>query len=157
MHIRTALPEDASAIVQMAVAFRNHLERVTPTHDHFAESVSKLLVSPDAQLFIATHGGQSVGYVLQRYRYSMWACGTEATVEDLFVDPVARKCGVGKALMEFALGVAAERGCSSVCLDTNEFNVASTTIYTQLGFNSFSTRWNGRQVFFRKPMEVSHV
>jgi len=153
MHIHTALPEDASAIVQMAVAFRNHLERVTPTHEQFTESIVKLLESPDAQFFMATQGGQAVGYVLLRYRYSMWACGTEATVEDLFVDPEARRSGTGKALMEYALGVATERGCSSVCLDTNEFNVASTTIYTQLGFNSFSKRWNGRQVFFRKSIE----
>lgn len=57
MHIRTALPEDALAIVQMTVAFRNHLERVTPTHEQFAESIAKLLASSDAQFFMATHGG----------------------------------------------------------------------------------------------------
>jgi hypothetical protein len=59
--------------------------------------------------------------------------------------------------MEFALQAATEHGCLSICLDTKEFNVASTTIYTQLGFNSMSKRWNGRQVFFRKPIQSIHT
>jgi GNAT superfamily N-acetyltransferase len=139
----------------MALAFRDHLERAAPTSAQFETSIGKLLNSPDAHFYLATLNGESVGYVLQRFRYSMWACGMEATIEDLFVDPSARKNGIGKALIEFALQVATNQGCSSVCLDTNEFNVASTRIYTQLGFNSVSKRWNGRQVFFRKPIQCA--
>jgi GNAT superfamily N-acetyltransferase len=153
MLIRKATWEDAPAIVAMALAFRDHLERTTPTSDQFGTSIDTLLGCPDAHFYVATLNGLPVGYVLQRFRYSMWACGIEATIEDLFVDPSARKNGIGKALIEFALEVATDQGCSSVCLDTNEFNVASTRIYTQLGFNSMSKRWNGRQVFFRKPIQ----
>lgn len=136
----------------MAVAFRNHLERVRPTQAEFEQSVAKLLESPDAHFFVATNREGPVGYVLQRYRYSMWVCGLEATIEDLYVDPSARKQGLGKALIERALQAATAHGCRSVCLDTNEFNAASTAIYTQLGFNAMSQRWNGRQVFFRKSL-----
>lgn len=152
MTIQPATPEDAVALVAMAVAFRNHLERETPTEAQFERSIAELLASPDALFFVAAQDEGPVGYVLLRYRYSMWVCGLEATIEDLFVDPSARKNGVGKALIERALQAAAEHGCLSVCLDTNEFNVASTRIYTQLGFNAVSKRWNGRQVFFRKAL-----
>jgi GNAT superfamily N-acetyltransferase len=157
MFIRKATSEDAPAILAMVLAFRDHLERATPTSAQFEASIGKLLGSPDAHFYIATLNGPPVGYVLQRFRYSMWACGSEATIEDLFVDPSARKNGIGKALIEFALQAATSQGCSSVCLDTNEFNVASTRIYTQLGFNSVSKRWNGRQVFFRKPIQCASL
>lgn len=141
----------------MAVAFRNHLERDTPTQLDFEHSVTRLLHSPDALFLVATGEEGPVGYVLLRFRYSMWVCGLEATIEDLFVDPSARKQGVGKALIEGALDAAIAQGCLSVCLDTNEFNIASTAIYTQLGFNAISKRWNGRQVFFRKSLQGAKV
>ncbi len=51
--------------------------------------------------------------------------------------------------MEAALGMAREKGCRTVCLDTNENNAASNAIYGRLGFDAFSRRWNGRQVFHR--------
>jgi ribosomal protein S18 acetylase RimI-like enzyme len=153
MKIRTANPLDEPAIVAMAVAFRNHLQRDTPTDEQFQASIRTLLASPDAEFFV-THEvqEQALGYVLQRYRHSMWTNGLEATIEDLFVDPAFRKQGAGKALIEFALAGAASAGCTSVCLGTNEFNLASIRIYTSLGFNAISKRWNGRQIFFRKSI-----
>jgi len=133
----------------MAIAFRNHLERAFPSDVQFQENIARLIVEPDAEFFLATRDGVPAGYVLQRYRHSMWAAGTEASIEDLFVDPERRKGGVGRELIRFALDRAAQRGCATVCLDTNENNAASTRIYTELGFNAFSKRWNGRQIFFR--------
>jgi ribosomal protein S18 acetylase RimI-like enzyme len=153
MEIRIATLQDEPAIAAMAVAFRDHLERDTPTDEQFQASVRTLLASPDAEFFVACQQEQAQGYVLQRYRHSMWANGLEATIEDLFVDPACRQQGTGKALIEFALARAASAGCTSVCLDTNEFNLASTRIYTALGFNAVSKRWQGRQIFFRKAMD----
>ena len=157
MSIYTATKADFAALVAMAVAFRSHLERETPTQSQFEHSIAELLDSPDAWFLIAANSDGPIGYVLLRYRFSMWVCGVEATIEDLFVDPCARKNGVGKALIELAIQAATDFGCLSVCLDTNEFNVASTAIYTQLGFNSTSKRWNGRQVFFRKSIQGIHA
>jgi GNAT superfamily N-acetyltransferase len=152
MNIHTATKDDRAALVAMAVAFRDHLEKDVPTQSQFEQSIAVLLASDDARFFIATNDKAPLGYVLLRFRYSMWACGTEATVEDLFVAPSSRKNGVGRSLMEFALQAATDHGCVSICLDTNEFNIASTTLYTRLGFNAISKRWNGRQVLFRKAL-----
>lgn len=157
MTICTATTDHASALVAMAVAFRNHLERDAPSQAQFEKSISTLLHSPDAQFLIASDGEGPFGYVLIRFRHSMWVSGAEATIEDLFVGPSKRKKGAGRALVESALQAAADHGCLSVCLDTNEFNAASTAIYTQLGFHSMSKRWNGRQIFFRKSLPSVHA
>jgi GNAT superfamily N-acetyltransferase len=79
----------------------------------------------------------------------MWVSGLEATLEDLVVDPAMRGRGVGGRLVRFALDRAAEKGCVTACLDTNEHNAASTRIYTELGFSAHSKRWGGSQVFYR--------
>ncbi|MCF6267030.1 MAG: GNAT family N-acetyltransferase [Desulfuromusa sp.] len=149
MEIRIATPEDSDQIAEMAIAFRNHLERDMPTDDQFKSGISRLLSSDDAKFYIAIEDEQPIGYVLQRSRFSMWASGIDSTIEDLFVFPIARKRGVGKKLIQFALQKIKESNCKSVCLDTNENNVASTKIYEQLGFNSVSKRWKGRQRFYR--------
>lgn len=149
MDIRLAVPADAGALASLACAFRNHLGRMHPSNTQLREGIARLLADDDAAFLIARDGDAAAGYVLLRYRYSMWAGGTEATIEDLFVDPAVRRSGIGRALIRHALEHAGRRGCVSACLDTNENNVASTRIYTQLGFRAVSQRWNGRQIFYR--------
>jgi ribosomal protein S18 acetylase RimI-like enzyme len=155
LDIRIATGQDADAIATLAIAFRNHLERAHPTDAQFRASVTHLLAAGDAEFYLAVAGRHAHGYVLQRFRFSMWAGGQEATLEDLFVAPGHRQQGVGKALIQFALERAKARDCVSACLDTNENNQASTRIYTRLGFNAFSKRWDGRQIFFRMNLPVS--
>ena len=149
MDVRLATPADAGSLVVLAVGFRNHFGRDSPTEAQFLEGVNRLLLGDDAEFYLGTIDGQSAGYVLQRFRYSMWAQGTEATLEDLFVDPARRQHGAGQRLVEFAIARARARPCTTVCLDTNENNPASTRIYTRLGFSPLSRHWNGRQIFFR--------
>ena len=155
MPIRLATPEDAQVLTTLAIQFRNHLAREAPTDTQFLDSIALLLALPDTEFLLATLDAAPVGYVLLRYRHSMWAAGQEATLEDLFVDPGARRHGLGKELVRFALGRAEARGCATVCLDTNENNTGSLRIYTQLGFETLSRRWQGRQLFLRRNAPVS--
>jgi ribosomal protein S18 acetylase RimI-like enzyme len=149
LELRIATPLDAEPLARLAIEFRNHLERTTPTDAQFLGSVTRLLSGDDGEFYLAIENDYPIGYVLQRFRFSMWAAGQEATLEDLFVSPRHRQSGTGKQLVQFALEQAKAKGCVTVCLDTNEHNEASTRIYTQLGFNAVSKRWNGRQIFYR--------
>jgi ribosomal protein S18 acetylase RimI-like enzyme len=149
MELRPATAADAPALAGLAIAFRNHLQRDLPTDDQFHASIAALVASGDAAFHLAVAEGAPVGYVLLRFRYSMWASGTEATIEDLFVNPAHRQRGAGRRLIQSALAEAARRDCATVCLDTNEHNQASTRIYTDLGFSAVSKRWQGRQLFYR--------
>ncbi len=157
MKIKIASSDDLNSLARLVISFRNHFDRTEPTDTEFMKGIKKLMDSGDAEFFIALDGNDSpVGYVLQRYRFNMWVNGTEAGIEDLFVDPEYRQGGTGKRLIEYSVNRAIEKSCATICLDTNENNQASTKIYTQLGFNSASERWNnGRQIFFRKPLSIN--
>ena len=149
MELRIATSRETEILAALAIEFRDHLQRTTPTDAQFRISIRRLLASPDAEFYLATGERGPIGYVLQRFRFSMWASGLEATIEDLFVAPSQRQKGAGQQLIQFAVARAQAKGCASICLDTNENNLASTKIYTELGFNAVSKRWNGRQVFYR--------
>ena len=153
MTFRTAAIADAPILVALALAFRNHLERDRPTVAEFEAGVGQLLAGPDAEFALALQDGEPVGYSLLRFRHSMWAGGLEATLEDLFVHPDCRGHGLGRGLVGFALEQARNRGCRTICLDTNENNEASTRIYRSFGFDAHSRRWGGRQMFYRRPLE----
>ena len=153
MKFRLATLQDAPTLVGLALVFRDHLERAKPDEASFTEGINRILASGDGEFALAFSGGEPAGYVLLRFRHSMWAAGTEATLEDLFVLPSSRGRGLGRGLVGFALERAKARGCTTVCLDTNERNDSSTSIYRSFGFDSFSRRWGGRQVFFRMELE----
>ncbi len=154
MNIRTASTDDLNHMSGLVISFRNHFKRTEPTDIEFVDGIKKLMKGEDAEFFIAFDVNNSpIGYVLQRYRFNMWANGTEARIEDLFVDPECRQSGTGKLLIEYALNRAIKKRCATICLDTNENNIASNKIYSQLGFNSASKSWdNGRQIFYRKSL-----
>lgn len=149
MNLRVATSADAAGIAELAIGFRKHLQRSAPSDEQFRAGIGRLLASEDAQFCVCDVDGRTVAYVLQRFRYSMWVAGLEATIEDLFVDPACRGSGIGGQLVAYALDRARARGCSTACLDTNEHNTASQRIYQALGFSAFSPRWNGNQVFYR--------
>ena len=100
IQIRVASESDLTTLVRLAGAFRDHLERCTPTDAEFSTSIATLLTDPQTEFLLAGDAGPAaLGYVQARYRYSAWAGAPEAEIEDVFVIPAARGRGVGLRLL----------------------------------------------------------
>jgi GNAT superfamily N-acetyltransferase len=56
---------------------------------------------------------------------SLWTSALEAELEDVFVVNEARRRGVGRRLVEFAIAHALARGCRAIGLNTNERNIGA--------------------------------
>ena len=98
--------------------------------------------------------GTTLGYMQLRYRHSMWTSVLEAELEDVFVVNGARRRGVGRRLVEFAIAHALDRGCRSIGLNTNERNIGSLALYRQCGFVTEHVRWEGgRQLWLVRTLE----
>ncbi|MEO7035562.1 MAG: GNAT family N-acetyltransferase [Polyangiaceae bacterium] len=85
------------------------------------------------------------------------ACDAEAEVHLLAVHPVARKGGVGRALIAELLGLAAERGSQQLVLSTQDSMQAAHSLYESTGFTRLPERdWEraGRR-FLAYRREVS--
>lgn len=150
--LRPATKADIPTLARLACEFRDHNRRSAPSDEEFLASVTRLVQGDDAEFILAEDKGEACGYTLLRWRYSMWATGIDATLEDLFVRECSRKHGLGGRLVEAALDRARIRGAVTIHLDTNERNPASNRIYQALGFSCDSKRWDGRQVFYRKSL-----
>lgn len=78
-------------------------------------------------------------------------------IKRLWVRPMARGTGLGRQLMEHALGAAREMGLGSVLLDTGEWDTDAHRLYRRLGFvevdafpeSQVPPELQGRLLFFR--------
>jgi GNAT superfamily N-acetyltransferase len=154
--IKVASETDIGSLVRLAVAFRDHLRQSTPSEADFRQSIAILLKDAQTEFFLACNvEGVELGYVQCRYRYSAWTSGLAAELEDVFVVREVRRCGVGLRLVEFAIARAAERGCCSMGLNTNERNETSLAFYQQLGFGWERPFWKGgRQLWLEKALQT---
>lgn len=151
---RIARLSDLEDLLGLVVAFRDHLQRIHPDKTMLREGLRHLVSTSDSEFFLTLDdAGRGVGFIQQRYRYSLWLGSLEACLEDLFVVPSSRRQGVAKSLVAFAIQRANEKGCRSIKLDTNELNLAAVKLYEGLGFSSGSTRYSdSRQLTFEKVL-----
>lgn len=102
---------------------------------------------PDAGAFLAAHldAGTSIILVAERdgagvgfaQLYPTWdslSLTSRWILFDLFVDPDARRGGVGRALVASALDVAKDSGAGSMSLDTAVDNEPAQALYEEMGF-----------------------
>lgn len=135
LEIRVASATDLDALVHLAAAFREHLGQATPSDADLRASIARLMQDANAEFFLACGPrGTALGYVQCRYRYSAWTSALEAELEDVFVLRQARRRGVGRRLVEFAMARAAAKGCRSIGLNTNERNEDALALYRKCGF-----------------------
>lgn len=128
--VRSAAPEDAEALLALidALADYENLARPDPAArarliaDGFART------PPRFETFLAFQSDdpEPVGYALVFETYSSFLARPTLYLEDLFVRPDARGAGAGRALFDFLIRQARDRGCGRmewVCLHWNELAI----------------------------------
>jgi ribosomal protein S18 acetylase RimI-like enzyme len=145
--IRLATLDDADEVARLMIAFRDWTERSEPSDDRFRAGVRRLLDDPNTEYLLG--GDPPAGVVQLRYRYGLWYDTDDCLLEDLYVADDARGTGLGRALLEAALGRARERGCARVELDVNEKNEAALALYRSAGFDSWAELFEGNNLFMR--------
>jgi len=130
--------DEAEAVADLLVQFRDHMGRDWPSANAFLAGVERLMEHPDVDYLLgAPHDDAPPAGVAQlRYRYGIWLAGEDCWLEDLFVVDPARGRGLGAALVEAAVERARERGCRRVELDVSEGNPAALALYERLGFST---------------------
>jgi GNAT superfamily N-acetyltransferase len=110
------------------------------------------LTDSATEFYLARTGeGVAIAYVQCRFRYSAWASGWDAELEDVFVSSRARRQGYGRQLLDFALCRIRAKGCRLVGLNTNERNRPALVLYERAGFRADRRDWdNGRQLWLEK-------
>ncbi len=154
MKIRPASSGDERALARLVAGFRDHLRATVPSDVELERHLPLALADPGIEFSCAWIGDEAVGYTQTRYLTSIWAPGTEAHLEDLFVLPSARGRAVGRALLRHVAARAGARGASRLSLDTNEGNAAAQSLYRSEGWSpqSHALYPGGREVLWVKAI-----
>jgi GNAT superfamily N-acetyltransferase len=150
-----AEPHEAEAVARLIVQFRDHLGLDWPSANAFLAGVERLIEDRDTAFLLAAPDEDSppAGVAQVRFRYGLWWAAQDCLLEDLFVREEARGTGVGRALVQGVVDLAAERGCRRVELDTNEANEGAVALYESLGFSAVDNRYGKRNIFMRRHLE----
>lgn len=78
--------------------------------------------------------GRMIGFVHYHFHLSTWSPAGYCYLEDLFVDPLIRGRGTGRALIEAVYHAADERGVTRVYWHTENTNARAQVLYNQVGY-----------------------
>ena len=132
--VRKARGEDAPGVLELVDALADY-ERL-PRPD--AGARERLLrdgfgPTPRFDLLVGERDGTPVGYALFFETYSSFLARPTLYLEDLFVHPDHRKCGLGLALFRAVASEAARRECGRMEWAVLTWNRLAIDFYERLG------------------------
>jgi len=86
-----------------------------------------------AEALIGSVDGVPAGMAIFFHNYSTFLSKPGLYLEDLYVQPAARGCGLGKALITAVAKVAVERGCGRYEWTVLDWNQPAIDFYQRLG------------------------
>lgn len=93
---------------------------------------------PRYQLWVAEEAGQVLAYAVTFETYSTFRGKPSLFLEDLFVDPAARRRGVARAVLRRLREEAAQRGCGRFEWFVLDWNVNAQELYRSVGARPMS-------------------
>jgi ribosomal protein S18 acetylase RimI-like enzyme len=143
--IRDATREDLPALARLGAKLAREHHAMDPARffapeepmeDGYAWWLGKERANPRAVVLAATLRGRVVGYAYGRIEPRDWntlrdRCGVGV---DLWVEPRARRAGIGAALVEALVARLAERGAPRVVLNVAAANPRAARLFAALGF-----------------------
>jgi GNAT superfamily N-acetyltransferase len=88
---------------------------------------------PRIQVYIGELEGRPAAYAITLETYSSFRALPTLYLEDLFVVPESRKCGLGRAMIRFLAGEAVRRGCGRMEWVVLDWNRLAIDFYERLG------------------------
>jgi GNAT superfamily N-acetyltransferase len=132
--VRPAVAGDEAEILRMIVALAT-FEREPDAVKATEESLRALMFGAEPKVFahLAEADGRAVGLALWFLNFSTWTGRHGIYLEDLFVDPEARRMGVARALFGELAREAARRGCARIDWAVLDWNRSAMDFYESLG------------------------
>ena len=133
LYIRSIEEQDVDALFAMICELANHegeREFVTTSSARLAETG----FGNQARWrgFIAEADNRAVAYATYTEDFHIWSGAPRITIDDLYVQPEFRRCGLGRKLMECVFALAKETG-AFVSWTVQPGNSRAITFYRQLG------------------------
>jgi GNAT superfamily N-acetyltransferase len=132
--VRPARAGDVAELVAMIRALAEY-ERAADEVEVTVTQLSGALFGPAPVIFahVADQAGAVVGMAIWFVSFSTWTGHHGIYLEDLFVRPIARDLGAGRALLAALAAIAVERGYTRVEWSVLDWNDPAIGFYRHLG------------------------
>jgi GNAT superfamily N-acetyltransferase len=134
--VRAAEPEDLPAILGLVhelARYEREPDAVSASQAHFAAALFPPDGAPTAFAHVAVLDGRVVGMAIWYVTFSTWLGRGGIWLEDLFVSPAHRGCGLGTAMLATLAAIGAERGYGRLEWWVLRWNTPSIGFYDSLG------------------------
>ncbi len=134
LRIRPARPEDVPLLLGLfreLAEYEKLEDQLHATEDRLHEALFG--ERPAAEALIGEAGAETVGYALFYPTFSTFLAIQGIWLEDLFVRPVHRGGGVGRALLAAVAAAARERGAERLEWSALDWNELALGFYRRLG------------------------
>ena len=144
---KLAAASDADALLEMMRGLYEH-DRI-PFDEPKARAALAQLLGDDAcgVAHLILHGGETAGYLVLTFGFSLEFGGRDAFVDELFVKDEFRGRGAGRAALDFAAEVCRARGVRALHLEVERANTSAQALYRKHGFKDHDrylmTKWVG--------------
>jgi GNAT superfamily N-acetyltransferase len=131
---RPAVESDAPLLLQLIGELAEY-EKLTHEVVATADSLCATLFGPNrsAEALIGCVDGVPAGMAIFFQNYSTFLARPGIHLEDLYVQPAHRGCGLGKALITAVAKLAVERGCGRYEWTVLDWNQPAINFYHSLG------------------------
>jgi GNAT superfamily N-acetyltransferase len=107
-----------------------------PLPESYIRAFREIDTDPSNELIVAELDGELVGTMQLTFTPSIsFQGGKRCTVESVRVDGTFRGQGIGRAMMQWAIERAREKGCILMQLTTHKDRVDAHRFYESLGFS----------------------
>jgi GNAT superfamily N-acetyltransferase len=132
--IRPGSPADLPLIAELIRALADYEKLADEVRFDEATLGAKLFgARPYAEVLIGEVDGAPMGFALFFHNFSTFEGRPGIYLEDLFVRPEARGCGLGKALLAELARLAVERDCARLEWWVLDWNAPAIGFYASLG------------------------
>lgn len=134
LKIRRAIESDVPTLFSLIEALAEY-EQLSHAVTGDAEALKEHLFGsrPYAEAILAEYGEKAAGFALFFPNYSTFLTKPGIYLEDLFVLPEYRRCGIGKALLSYVARLAVDRQAGRLEWSVLDWNEPALNFYGKMG------------------------
>ncbi|MCL2323069.1 MAG: GNAT family N-acetyltransferase [Oscillospiraceae bacterium] len=134
MLIRIAQEQDLSEVLALYSQVDMDNDQILTINE--AKTIyNRMSLYPDYHIYVAEIDGKIVGTFALAIMDNLAHMGSKSgLIEDVVVSQLLRGQGIGKEMMNFAIGLCKEKSCYKVCLSSNLKRKDAHRFYENIGF-----------------------
>jgi GNAT superfamily N-acetyltransferase len=148
--VRTATVADAAVVADLLDRFNREYETPTPGPAVLAARLERLLSNHNVVALLA--GDPAVGLALLTLRPNVWSAGSVALLDELYVVPVERRCGIGTALLQAAEQECRQRGSELLEINVDGEDADARRFYERHGYANHERDQTEPQLYYHRDL-----